>query len=139
MQRIFVLLMVALPVLVHAQSTNDLMIGGGVDVYKTDNNDLIDKVQAGVEANFFVKRNFTTTAGLESWSERQDSFVFGSRWYFTDHFFSRYRALIGENDFSIGLGGAIPLSSNFRFEIIGDYYFKEQVALRCGLAYVFRL
>lgn len=132
-------LLLCCSVVLLAQSTNDLMIGGNADILKSDNKGLFDKAQAGVEANFFVKRNFTVTVGVDSWTERRDSFVYGSRWYFTDHFFSRFRALIGENDFSIGLGGALPLSSHVRLELMGDYYFREQLAVRGGIAYIFKL
>jgi hypothetical protein len=115
------------------------MLGSGLDFYKTDNEGIIEKAQLGFEANFFVKRNFTVTAGAEFWSDRNNSFVFGTRWYFTDHFFSRFRGIIGENVFSIGLGGAIALTTNWRWEIIGDYYFEKDFALRTGIAYVIRL
>ena len=114
------------------------MIGGGFDVIKTDNDKLFDKLQVGFEANYFVIREFTATAGIEIWTYRDESFVIGSRWYFMDNLYMRFRGLIGENDFSIGAGGAIPLKPNLRLEIVGDFYFEGDFALRTGLAYIIR-
>jgi len=115
------------------------MLGTGMDVLKTDDSGIVDKAQLGLEANFFVKRNFTVTAGAEFWSNHNDSFVFGTRWYVTAHLFTRFRGIIGENDFSIGVGGALAWTSNWRLEIMGDYYFQKEFALRTGIAYVIRL
>lgn len=114
------------------------MIGGGLDFLKTDNQDLFKKAQIGFEANYFVIRKFTVTAGVELWTERESSFVFGSRWYLADKFFTRFRGLIGQNDFSIGAGGALPFQKNWRFELIGDFYFKGEFAVRTGVAYVIK-
>lgn len=114
------------------------MIGGGLDFLKTDNQDLFKKAQIGFETNYFVIRKFTVTAGVELWTERESSFVFGSRWYLADKFFTRFRGLIGQNDFSIGAGGALPFQKNWRFELIGDFYFKGEFAVRTGVAYVIK-
>jgi hypothetical protein len=122
-----------------AQSTNDLMVTGALDLVKTDIAEPFDKAQIGFELHYFVTRKFTTSAGLEIWTFRDESFVFGSRWYLNDSFFARFRALIGENDFSIGMGAAIPIQSPFRVEIMGDYYFRGEFALRAGLSYVIRM
>lgn len=121
-----------------SQNSHDFMIGGGFDFIKTDNSKVLDKAQIGFEANYFVTRNFTVTAGVEIWTFRDESFAFGSRWYFMDDFFMRFRGLIGENDFTIGAGGAITLRPNLRLEIIGDFYFEGEFALRTGLAYIIR-
>ncbi|MDL5049252.1 hypothetical protein QQ054_24875 [Oscillatoria amoena NRMC-F 0135] len=123
----------------YSQSSNDIMLGGALDFLKTDNNNLFDKAQFGFELNYFAIRKFTLTAGVEIWTNRDESFVFGSRYYFTDHFFARGRALIGENDFSLGAGGAIPLRKNWRFEVIGDFYVEGEFAVRTGMAYVIPL
>ncbi len=132
-----IFLCVAIPS--FTQSSNDLMLGGAIDLLKTDNDKLFDKAQIGFEANYFVIRKFTLTAGAEIWTRRDESFVFGSRYYFANNFFMRGRALIGENDFSLGAGGAIPLSSNWRLELMGDYYFEREFAVRFGLGYIIRL
>jgi hypothetical protein len=121
-----------------SQSSQDFMLGGGLDLLKTDNEKLFDKAQVGIELNYFVIRKVTLTAGVEIWTRRDESFVFGSRYYFTDHIFARARGLIGENDFSLGLGGAVALKKNLRFELLGDFYFKGEFALRSGLAYILR-
>ena len=121
-----------------SQSSRDFMVGGGFDVIKTDNDRLFDKAQIGFEANYFVIREVTLTAGMDIWTKRENSFVFGARWYFLDNFFMRGRGLIGENDFSLGAGGAIPLKPDFRLELMGDFYFKGEFAVRAGLAYIIR-
>lgn len=41
-----------------AQSTSDILLGGGLDLIKTDNPGLFEKVQVGVEMNYFVARHF---------------------------------------------------------------------------------
>lgn len=123
----------------YCQSSNDIMLGGALDFLKTDNDKLFGKAQFGFELNYFVIRKFTITAGAEIWTNRGESFVFGSRYYFTDHFFTRGRGLIGENDFSLGAGGTIPLTNNWRLELIGDFYFEGEFAVRTGVAYVIPL
>ena len=40
-----------------AQSTSDIMIGGGLDFIKTDNPGLFEKSQIGFEVNYFVVRH----------------------------------------------------------------------------------
>jgi hypothetical protein len=136
---LFLFTTLALTCASYAQSSNDLMVSGGIDLLKTDNNELFDKAQLGFEANYFAVRKFTITAGVELWTNRDESFVFGSRYYFTDNFFGRGRALIGENDFSLGAGGALVLKNNWRLELMGDFYFEGEFALRTGVAYVIPL
>jgi hypothetical protein len=119
-----------------AQSANDFMISGALDLIKTDNQEMFDKAQIGIEANYFVIRKFTATAGLEIWTFNNESFVIGSRWYPTDNLFVRFRGLIGENDFSTGIGGAFPLKPNLRFELIGDFYFRGEFAVRTGVSFI---
>lgn len=114
------------------------MIGGGFDFIKTDNSKILDKAQVGIEASYFVITKFSVTAGVEMWTYRDESFAFGTRWYPFTGLFMRFRGLIGENDFNIGVGGAIPMRRNWRIEVIGDYYFDGEFALRTGLAYVIR-
>ena len=134
----FILLLFIFSAPVFSQSARDFMIGGGFDVIKSDNDKLFDKAQIGFEANYFVIREVTLNAGFEIWTNRDESFVFGARWYFLDNFFMRGRGLIGANDFSLGAGGAIPLNPNFRLEIIGDFYFEGDFAVRTGIAYIIR-
>jgi hypothetical protein len=135
-KRSLFILLIVLSGTAYAQSSQDFMIGGGLDFLKTDNQELFQKAQIGFEANYFVIRKFTVTAGVDLWTERESSFVFGSRWYLADKFFARFRGLIGQNDFSIGAGGAIPFQKNWRFELIGDFYFEGEFAVRTGVAYV---
>jgi hypothetical protein len=123
--------------LAHAQSTHDVMIGGGLDVIKTDIQKVFDKAQIGVEANYFVVRHFSVGGGAEFWSNH-DSFVMGVRWYANEHFFARFRGLIGANDASVGAGWSKPFANNFRLEVIGDYYFHGDLALRTGVAFIIK-
>lgn len=122
----------------QAQSSGDFMLGAGMDLLKTDNSRLFDKAQIGFELNYFVIRKVSLSAGLEVWTASRESFAFGARYYFTDHIFTRGRALIGVNDFSLGLGGAIPLKKNVRLELAGDFFFEGDFALRAGIGYLLR-
>ncbi|MBS1488590.1 MAG: hypothetical protein JST43_13480 [Bacteroidetes bacterium] len=124
----------------RAQSTHDFMIGGGLDLLKTDNHALLKKVQIGLEANYFVVRHFSVGIGTEIWTANQkSSFVMGARWYANDKVFARFRGLIGANDASLGLGFAHPLNKDLRLEGIGDYYFSGNAfALRMGIGYILR-
>lgn len=122
-----------------AQSTHDVLIGGGLDLLKTDNKALFKKAQLGFEGNYFVVRHFAVGVGAELWTTNQkSSFVMGMRWYANDHVFLRMRGLIGANDAAIGLGYSKPLSQNLRFEGMGDFYFTGSFGLRFGLGYILK-
>lgn len=124
----------------RAQSTHDFMLGGGLDILKTDNHALLKKAQIGFEANYFVIRHFSVGVGTELWTTNQkSSFVFGTRWYANDHVFLRFRGLIGANDASLGLGYAHALNNTLRLEGLGDYYFGGGAfALRFGVGFVLK-
>jgi hypothetical protein len=115
-----------------------MMIGGGFDLIKTDASGVFQKAQLGTEFNYFIDRKFTATAGIEVWTYDQSSFVLGGRWYPLDELFVRGRGVVGVNDLSIGVGWSKPLNENFRFEAIGDFYFKVEFSVRAGIAYVIR-
>jgi hypothetical protein len=124
----------------QAQSTHDIMFGGGFDFLKTDIHSLLSKAQVGFEGHYFVERHFAVGIGTELWANNQkNSFMMGARWYADDHFFLRFRGLIGVNDASFGLGYAKPLDKHFRLEGIGDYYFGGAAfAFRFGISYVLK-
>jgi len=133
------LLVCSLAMISRAQSTHDVMVGGGMDLIKTDINTLFKKAQFGVEANYFVVRHFAVGAGAEIWTTNQkNSFMMGMRWYANDHVFLRFRGLIGANDAALGLGYAKPLNQNVLFESMGDFYFKGSFGLRFGLSFILR-
>jgi hypothetical protein len=122
-----------------AQSTHDVLLGGGLDLIKTDNNGLFKKAQLGFEGNYFVVRHFAVGVGAELWTTKQkSSFVMGMRWYANDHVFLRFRGLIGANDATIGLGYARPISTNLLAEGMGDFYFTGNFGVRFGLAYILK-
>lgn len=122
-----------------SQSTHDFMIGGAFDVIKTDNNGVFNKSQIGLEANYFIIRHFAVGAGAEIWAKQKDSFVMGMRWYFNDHVFTRFRALVGANDASLGLGYAYPLKPKIRLEAMGDYYFSgKALGIRGGISFILK-
>lgn len=122
-----------------AQSTSDIMLGGGLDLIKTDNSGLFEKVQVGVELNYFVARHFAVGIGSEIWSENRNSFTMGARWYANDNIFVRFRGLIGANDVAIGAGYAKALTQYLRLEGMGDFYIdRPEFALRVGLSYVIK-
>jgi hypothetical protein len=122
-----------------AQSNNDIMVSGSLDLIKTDYSSFLDKGQIGLEGNYFVVRHFAAGAGVELWTKQKSSFVMGMRWYPHDHVFVRVRGLIGDNDVSIGGGWVKPINDAWRFEAIGDFYVADtEFAIRAGLSYVIK-
>ncbi|MBI1769346.1 MAG: hypothetical protein HY015_10010 [Bacteroidetes bacterium] len=140
MKIIFTLLVCSIAFAARAQSTRDIMLGGGVDLLKTDNRSLLNKAQLGFEGNYFIKRRVSLGIGAELWTNNQkSSFVLGTRLYANDKVFFRFRGLIGANDLSIGMGYSKPIDKNLRLEGMGDYYLNGSAfALRVGLGYVLR-
>lgn len=122
----------------YSQIAKDFMVGGGLDLIKSDNDGFLDKAQLGVEGNYFITRKLTGTAGFEIWTGDDFSFVLGGRWFPLEEAFVRVRGLVGENDLSIGGGWTKPLNESWRFEAMGDFYFKGEFAIRAGVAYVIR-
>jgi hypothetical protein len=122
----------------NAQNTGDIIAGVNLDLIKTDNVSYLNKAQIGLEGNYFVARGLTVTGGFEIWTGDEVSFVVGGRWFVVEDAFIRLRALLGENDISLGAGWTKPISDDFRFEAIGDFYFSIDFAIRAGLVYVIR-
>lgn len=122
-----------------AQSSNDILISGSFDLIKTDYSRFLDKAQIGLEGNYFIVRQFAASAGVELWTQQKSSFMMGMRWYPQDHFFVRFRGLIGENEVAIGGGWNKPINDHLRFEAIGDFYVGEtEFAIRAGLSYIIK-
>ena len=122
-----------------SQSNNDIMIGGSLDLIKTDYSNFLDKAQIGLEANYFVVRHFAASGGVELWTNQKSSFMMGMRWYPLDHVFVRARGLIGANDVALGGGWVKPINDTWRFEAMGDFYIAEtEFAIRAGLSYVIK-
>lgn len=117
--------------LMLAQSTSDIMLGGGLDLIKTDNSGLFEKVQVGVELNYFVARHFAVGIGSEIWSENRNSFTMGARWYANDNIFVRFRGLIGANDVAIGAGYAKALTQYLALKEWATFTLTGQ-NLHCG-------
>jgi hypothetical protein len=129
----------SLTIITNAQSNNDIMVGGNLDLIKTDYSKFFNKAQIGIEGNYFIVRHFSVSAGAEVWTKQKSSFVMGMRWYPQDHFFVRFRGLIGQNDVSIGGGWAKPINDNLRFEAIGDFYIDHtEFAIRAGVSYTIK-
>jgi hypothetical protein len=123
---------------VKAQNSKDLTLGVQVDIVKSDYHGYFERVQIGIESNYFLSKKFSATVGIEYWSEStQLSGVIGARWYPVPDAFVRARGFVGANDISIGGGWVKPLRGNLRFEAIGDIYFEGQIAIRAGLIYTF--
>lgn len=122
-----------------AQSTSDIMIGGGLDFIKTDNPGLFEKSQIGIEVNYFVVRHFAVGLGGEIWSNQKNSFAMGARWYANDNVFLKFKGLIGANDVALGGGYAKALTQYLRLEGMGDFYINStEFGVRIGLAYVIK-
>ncbi len=122
-----------------AQSTGNFMVGGGLDIVKTDNTGIAEKAQAGVELNYFLTRSFSFNTGFEVWSGGDDSLLIGMRWYPFRNAFLRFRGLIGVNDMALGGGLSWPLKTNLYLEGMTDLYVDAgEVGFRIGLAYLIR-
>ena len=122
-----------------AQIAKDFMAGVHLDLIKSGNDGYFEKVQTSAELNYFITRKFTATGGIEWWtSNNQVSLVMGSRWYPIPDAFVRVRGLIGANDVAVGGGWAKPLNVSWKFEAMGDVYFRGNIAIRAGLVYIIR-
>ena len=121
-----------------AQSSGSILIGGGLDLLKSDVNNVANKAQVGFEVNYFLLRNYSVTGGMEVWTMGGESLVLGMRWYPVENIFARFRGLIGENKVSLGAGYLRNIDNHWRFEGMADLYFQGDVAFRAGLAYLFR-
>jgi hypothetical protein len=122
-----------------AQEARDILIGGQIDLVKTDNTNFASKAQFGFEGNYFLSPAFTATGGFEIWTGNDFSAVVGARWFPTPDAFIRVRGLVGENDISLGAGWTKPLNDILKFEAMGDFYFKGDFAIRTGIVYTLRL
>jgi hypothetical protein len=92
-----------------------------------------------LEANYFVVRNFSASAGVEIWTDQESSFVMGARWYPMDNAFVRFRGLTGVNATAIGAGWAKPLNETWRFEAMGDFFFGQtEFSVRAGVSYLIK-
>ncbi|WP_226389604.1 hypothetical protein [Penaeicola halotolerans] len=124
---------------VFAQSSGSFLISSGLDVYKTDNTGIADKVQFGLEGNYFVTSNFTFTGGVDFWSQGPNSsIIIGSRFYPIEPLFLRFRGLLRDNsDIALGAGYQVPISYRLRLEGMADYYMNQrELGLRIGLAFL---
>lgn len=141
MRKFILLILILTTIQLSAQSTKDILVGGGFDLIKTDINKVFNKAQIGFEGHYFVVRHFAVGAGAEIWTTGQkSSFMMGARYYATENLFVRLRGLIGANETALGVGWSYPLSETFRVEAMGDFYMVHtDFALRVGAAYVIRL
>jgi hypothetical protein len=137
MRVIFLFISLFISSFIYAQRQGNLLLGGAMDIYKTDHRAVGEKVQIGLEMNYFLVNNFTFSAGAELWTYDRNSLALGMRWYPVPQAFMRFRGLIGEDDINIGMGFSKPVGRGVHLEGIGDYYFEGNFALRAGLAFVF--
>jgi hypothetical protein len=140
MKKLFVATLLIVTLSASAQSTKDILLGGAFDLLKTDNQKLFNKVQLGIEGNYFIVRHFAVGAGVEHWTAGPTtSFMMGARWYPSDKLFVRFRGLIGANDAAAGVGWSQPFKNSFRLEAMGDFYFgTTEFALRVGGAFLLK-
>ncbi|MEX2234846.1 MAG: hypothetical protein WD824_21970 [Cyclobacteriaceae bacterium] len=117
-----------------AQRAQRLMIGVQADLIKSDNDGFFEKLQGGIEGNYYFSRKFSATAGVEAWTGDRVSMVVGARVCPIDEAFFRIRALPGK-DFSIGAGFGKFLSENVRVEAMSDFYLEGHIAIRAGIAF----
>lgn len=135
---LFGILLLSISFSVSAQ--RKLLVGGGMDVYRTDNTNPFKKTQFGMEVNYFILKNITLSGGMDVWSDPNATFLtFGTRIYPVKPLFIRFRGLVkDEVELSIGSGYGIPLGKKFWVELASDYYFEQkELGLRAGLAFGF--
>lgn len=120
----------------YAQREGNVLLGTQMDLIKSDYDVFFNKVQIGLEANYFIHDKFSTSAGIEIWSREALSGVVGFRYYPDENVFLRMRGLLGANDLSIGGGFAKPLSEYIRMEALTDFYFEGSFSIRLGFAYI---
>ena len=117
-----------------AQRAQRIMVGAHGDLIKSDNDGFFEKVQGGIEGDYYFSRKFAATGGVEWWTDEGVILVVGTRICPIDEDFVRIRGLIGE-DVSLGAGFAKPLSDNIRIEAMADLYFRGHIAIRAGVAF----
>jgi hypothetical protein len=110
------------------------MIGVQTDLIKSDNDGFFEKMQGGLDVNYYFSKKFSATAGIEWWTEEKVNLVVGARFSPIDEAFIRVRGLPG-NDFSVGAGFAKPLSQKIRLEAMADLYLEGHIAIRAGIAF----
>lgn len=121
----------------HAQQQRgDLLAASHLDLIKSNNDGYFEKVQIGLEGNYFLHPRFAGIAGLEIWTQEGLSGVVGVRWYPTADAYLRVRGLIGVNDLSIGGGFAKPIGELIRIEAMTDFYFDGTFSIRAGFAFL---
>jgi len=114
------------------------MVSGAADVIRTDLPGVIQRYQAGVEANYFVRYFLSLSGGYEFNHNNPNQITLGSRLYFADPVFIRFRGLIGsQSDVALGVGYSHNLGYRFRLEGMVDYYaVTGAAALRGGISIV---
>ena len=135
----FFLLSMLTPALCRSQVKGDVLLTLELDMVKSDYGDYFQRSQCGIEGNYFISEHFSATGGVDYWTaSSQVVGVIGGRWFPVKEAFIRGRALFGAKDISIGGGWTRPLNQYWRFEAMGDVYFKGQIAIRAGITYIFR-
>lgn len=132
-----------LPLLAAAQEQPVILPGTRTihvysDVYKTDYERPLRKLQAGVEAGYQLNEKLMFTGGLELWNQEPSPILaLGNRFYPFSATFIRYRALIGRRaDVSVGIGVSAGLSKRLLLEASSDYYLDErEIGFRLGIGF----
>lgn len=115
------------------------MAGLAFDALKTDFKTRIgNKIQGGLEVNYFLSNQFSVTAGAEVWVDTTliYSGVAGIRFYPVRKFFLRARGLIGVEEIAAGAGFNVFLDEKWTSEGIIDVYTSKHVAVRIGITYL---
>ena len=118
------------------QSEGTIMISGAADIIRTDLPGVIQRYQAGVEANYFLRYFVSLSAGYEFNYTNPNQVSLGTRLYIVDPLFVRVRGLIGsQGDVAVGLGYSRNITYRLRLEGMVDYYAVTQAAgLRGGIS-----
>lgn len=126
--------------IIEPRRKGKFMVGVAFDVLKTNFEDRVgNKLQGGLEVNYFLAQNFSLTAGAEAWTGDTTSVysgVAGIRYYPLKKIFIRARGLIGVNELSAGAGFKVFLDEKWSAEGMIDAFTSGNVAARVGVSYL---
>ncbi|WP_375584383.1 hypothetical protein [Cyclobacterium xiamenense] len=105
------------------QAGGSFLVSGGLDLIRTDLDQVLERAQFGLEVNYFYLHQLSFSGGYEHNLDRPNHMTIGMRWYPIEPVFLRARALVGNQaDLGVGMGYTYNLTYRFRLETMADYY-----------------
>ncbi|MDN3689737.1 hypothetical protein [Cyclobacterium jeungdonense] len=109
------------------QAGGSFLISAGLDLVRSDLNQVMERAQFGAEVNYFYLHHLSFSGGYEYNLTRPNQVTGGIRWYPLEPVFIRARALIGNKaDIGVGLGYTYNFTYRMRLESMVDYYVQEK-------------